>query len=136
MAERLSRDPKNKVLLLEAGGENTSFMVTMPKGIGKLASDPKYSWVFPVGQRRVPELPSTESWIRGKGLGGSSAINGMIWIRGHKEDYESWSHNGSATFPAIGAIVSFIGYYNGELAKPPSQRIVSPVVNPARSEQR
>ncbi|RJG03336.1 GMC family oxidoreductase [Noviherbaspirillum sedimenti] len=94
MAERLSANPNKRVLLLEAGGPDTSPLIHMPKGIGKLASDPRHAWFYPVAQRRKPDLPSTESWLRGKGIGGSSSINGMIWIRGQLEDYDAWEHKG------------------------------------------
>jgi choline dehydrogenase-like flavoprotein len=94
MAERLSADPRNRVLLLEAGGEDRSFLIEMPKGIGKLASDPEHAWIFPVAQPRLPDLPPTESWVRGRGLGGSSSINGMIWMHGQPEDYDAWEQRG------------------------------------------
>lgn len=94
MAERLSANPRNRVLLLEAGGPDTNPLIHMPKGIGKLASDPRHAWIYPVDQRRVPEETSNESWVRGKGLGGSSSINGMIWIRGQAEDYDAWERMG------------------------------------------
>ncbi|WP_020656921.1 GMC family oxidoreductase [Massilia niastensis] len=94
MAERLSSDPDKRVLLLEAGGPDTSPLIHMPKGIGKLASDPDHAWIYPVGQRRLPDLPATEAWVRGKGLGGSSSINGMIWVRGQPEDYDAWERRG------------------------------------------
>jgi choline dehydrogenase-like flavoprotein len=85
----LSADPANKVLLLEAGGNNKSPLVGMPRGIGKLLLDPTYTWQYPV--ESSAERAGVEFWQRGKGLGGSSAINGMIYSRGHPEDYESWA---------------------------------------------
>ncbi|HKD37718.1 MAG TPA: GMC family oxidoreductase N-terminal domain-containing protein, partial [Pirellulales bacterium] len=90
MANRLSADPANRVLLLEAGGDNRSFLVQMPKGIGKLVVDPRHSWQYPVEQPRADGVNINESWQRGRGLGGSSAINGMIYIRGQPQDYEQW----------------------------------------------
>lgn len=90
LANRLSADPTNKVLLLEAGGDNQSFLVRMPRGIGKLVLDPVYSWHYPV-EPSPDRAGVNESWQRGKGLGGSSAINGMIYTRGQPEDYENWA---------------------------------------------
>lgn len=90
VANRLSENPKNKVLLLEAGGSHKNFMINIPKGIAKLVKDPKRAWHFPVGQEREPGVPSSEVWVRGKVLGGSSSINGMIYSRGHTQDYEDW----------------------------------------------
>lgn len=86
LANRLSANPGHRVLLLEAGGENKAFLVNMPKGIGKLVTDPNYAWSYPVGS---PDAPS-ETWQRGRGLGGSSAINGMIYVRGQPEDFDAW----------------------------------------------
>lgn len=86
LANRLSANPLTRVLLLEAGGENRDFLVAMPKGIGKLVMSDKHCWNYPVGDGRG----KAETWQRGRGLGGSSAINGMIYVRGQPEDYEHW----------------------------------------------
>ena len=90
LANRLSADKTKNVLLLEAGGEDKSFLIRMPKGIGKLVIDPQHSWQFPVEQPKAPGMPPTEVWVRGKVLGGSSSINGMIYSRGQPEDYAAW----------------------------------------------
>ncbi|HKT78322.1 MAG TPA: GMC family oxidoreductase N-terminal domain-containing protein [Sphingobium sp.] len=95
LAERLSADGRHTVLLLEAGGGDGSPLIHMPKGIGKLALNPRHAWHYQVDQRRLPDVPSTESWVRGKGLGGSSSINGMIYVRGQPEDYEEWARHGA-----------------------------------------
>lgn len=95
MAERLSRDPDCKVLLLEAGGGDGNPMIHMPKGIGKLSLNPRYTWHHKVEQPRIPGNPATEVWVGGRGLGGSSSINGMIWIRGHPADYDAWAELGA-----------------------------------------
>lgn len=90
LADRLTRDGRHRVLLLEAGGENSGFMVSIPKGISKLVGNPRYAWSYAVNQSRSPDEQAGEVWIRGKGLGGSSAINGMIYARGHPADYDAW----------------------------------------------
>jgi choline dehydrogenase len=90
LANRLSADPRLRVLLLEAGGADRSPLIGIPKGIGKLVRSPEHAWFFPVDQPRAPGLPATEVWVRGRVLGGSSSINGMIYSRGHPEDYEEW----------------------------------------------
>lgn len=90
LANRLSADPKNRVLLIEAGGDNKSFMVSMPKGIGKLVLDPRHAWHYAVDGTRGGGVNVNENWVRGRGLGGSSAVNGMIWSRGMPQDYEAW----------------------------------------------
>lgn len=99
MAERLSADGKSQVLVLEAGGENDSFWVSLPKGVAKLVKKPEHMWAYNVAQPRDPATnsPGGEIWIRGKGLGGSSSINGMIWSRGEPADYDAWETQAGAT---------------------------------------
>ena len=94
LANRLSANPDCRVLLLEAGGSNRSPLVSMPKGIAKLASDPGHAWHYPIAQSRGVAGANPEVWARGRGLGGSSAINGMIYTRGQPEDYDDWQSRG------------------------------------------
>jgi choline dehydrogenase-like flavoprotein len=93
LAAKLSEGGRHSVLLLEAGPDDRSPLIHMPKGFGKLLSDPKHVWYFPT----EPE-PSTadksQVWLRGKVLGGSSAVNGMVYMRGHPDDYDEWERNG------------------------------------------
>ena len=91
LANRLSENPATKVLLLEAGGDNSHPLVTMPKGMGKLILNPDYAWHYGVEQPRDEGIPANEVWVRGKGLGGSSAVNGMIYVRGQPDDYDDWA---------------------------------------------
>jgi len=95
MTERLSADGSARVLLLEAGGANDSFWVRLPKGVAKLVTNPAHIWAYPVSQPREGSN-APEVWIRGKGLGGSSAINGMIWSRGEPADYDAWEREHGA----------------------------------------
>jgi len=91
LANRLTESGEHRVLLLEAGGSDRHPFVRMPKGMAKLVEDPRFTWFFPIDQPRAPDLPASEVWIRGKVLGGSSSINGMIYSRGHPEDYQEWN---------------------------------------------
>jgi choline dehydrogenase len=93
MAERLSADGRFQVLVLEAGGENDGFWVGVPKGVAKLVNNPEHIWMYKVDEPREPG-GAGEFWIRGKGLGGSSSINGMIWSRGEPADYDAWEAQG------------------------------------------
>ena len=87
LAERLSADGRRKVLLLEAGQADRHPFIHMPRGMAKLFGDPNHVWFFDT--EAEGDMPS-ESWIRGKTLGGSSSINGMMYFRGHPEDYNEW----------------------------------------------
>eukprot|EP00127_Corallochytrium_limacisporum_P005788 Clim_evm6s211 gene=Clim_evmTU6s211 len=94
MANRLSSDPNKSVLLVEAGSEDKSFFIHFPWGYLQLvAFSKKYNWQFETapaenaGGRKL-------YWPRGKGLGGSSSINGMVYVRGNKWDYDNWAAHG------------------------------------------
>ena len=94
LANRLSEDPACKVLLLEAGPKDNSLLVKMPAGVGALLTQKgAYNWGF--WTEPEPNLNNRRLWWpRGKGLGGSSSINGMIYIRGHARDYDQWRQLG------------------------------------------
>jgi choline dehydrogenase len=94
LANRLSEDPQTKVLLIEAGGKNGSLMVRMPAGVGGLIGKQGPSnWGF--WTEEEPHLDNRKLWWpRGKGWGGSSSINGMIYTRGHARDYDQWRQMG------------------------------------------
>ncbi|MDO8380236.1 choline dehydrogenase [Phenylobacterium sp.] len=94
LANRLTEDPTVKVLLLEAGVKDNSLMVRMPAGVGGLiGAKGTYNWGF--WTEPEPNLNDRKLWWpRGKGWGGSSSINGMIYIRGHARDYDQWRQMG------------------------------------------
>ncbi len=94
LANRLSADPGSRVLLLEAGDKDNSVLINMPAGVGKLIADrTKYNWyLYTEGQKNLDGRKLY--WPRGKALGGSSSINGMIYIRGHARDYDMWRQLG------------------------------------------
>jgi choline dehydrogenase len=94
LAERLSVDGRINVLVLEAGGEDSSPWIALPKGVAKLVTNPKHIWAYAVSQPRIAGEAANEVWIRGKGVGGSSSINGMIWSRGEPADYDAWEEMG------------------------------------------
>lgn len=88
LADRLSADGKNKVLLLEAGGSNSSELVNMPRAFMKMFGRSQYFWFFPVKDQAG--RPPDEVWYYGRGLGGSSSTNGTWYLRGMPADYDSW----------------------------------------------
>lgn len=93
LASRLSEDPKTSVLLIEAGGRDATPLIRMPKGFGKLLGDPRFAWHYPV----EPVGPSrrVEHWVRGRTLGGSSSVNGMVYNRGDRADYDELERLGN-----------------------------------------
>ncbi|KWI47738.1 choline dehydrogenase [Burkholderia pseudomultivorans] len=94
VAGRLSEDPAVRVLLVEAGPSMDNFWVRMPAGAGKLFMDKRFNWAFDT--EPVPTLGGrTVYWPRGKGLGGSSSINGMIYMRGQPGDFDHWAALGN-----------------------------------------
>lgn len=95
LANRLSADPKISVCLIEAGGSDKSPWVKIPAGIFGLYGNKKYDYSYQgVPQKHLNNRVITVN--RGKGLGGSSSINSMVYIRGNKQDYDSWAALGCA----------------------------------------
>ena len=90
LAHRLSAKPGNKVLLLEGGGNDTSPLVRIPAGEIKAILNPRFNWMYM--SEPDPSLNGRDAmWPGGKVLGGSSSINGMIYLRGQHEDYDDWA---------------------------------------------
>ena len=95
LANRLSAKPSHRVLLLEAGPADNSPFIHIPAGFAKTLKDRRINWLYETefdpgtgGRRHV--------WPRGKVLGGSSAINGMLYVRGQRQDYDLWRQLGNA----------------------------------------
>jgi len=94
LANRLSADGKHRVLMLEAGHEARSMWISIPAGFSKLLVNPEYNWRFATEPEdnvhgRTIAVP------RGKGVGGSTLINGMIYVRGQPQDYDGWEAAGA-----------------------------------------
>ena len=94
LANRLSEDSSNKVLLLETGGSDKSIFIKMPTALSIPMNTDKYAWQFhtqpePYLDNRKMHCP------RGKVLGGSSSINGMVYVRGHAKDFDEWQQHGA-----------------------------------------
>jgi choline dehydrogenase len=96
LAERLTRDPHRRVLLLEAGPRDDSRFIPVPRGFGRTLTDPALTWYYPTEPEPDQAGDPSPLWVRGKTLGGSSSVNGMIYVRGQFEDYDGWAANGAA----------------------------------------
>ena len=87
LANRLSEDPRNRVTLIEAGGEARSFVVQLPVGFARMLTDPKFDWNY--AQAPDPSINGRHfTWSAGRMLGGSSSLNGQVYIRGARSDFE------------------------------------------------
>ncbi len=94
LAHRLTESGRHRVLLLEAGPVDASPLITMPAGFYKLISDPRYNWCFwSEPEEGTGNRPITIP--RGRTLGGSSAINGVLYVRGQPTDYDLWAQFGN-----------------------------------------
>lgn len=94
LANRLSADPRNKVLLLEAGGPDINPWIHIPVGYFKTMHNPKVDWCY----KTEPDAGIAGrqlQWPRGKVLGGSSSLNGLLYVRGQHEDYDRWEALGN-----------------------------------------
>lgn len=104
LAARLTESGKHKVVLLEAGGDDRPFrepsqfmsnmMVHIPIGFGKTLNDPKVNWIYETEvDKGTGDRP--HKWPKGKVLGGSSSINGLLYVRGQSADYDNWAQMGA-----------------------------------------
>ena len=94
LANRLSANPNNSVLLIEAGRKDNNLWLHVPVGYFRTMNNPKFDWMYKLekdkglNNRRI-------DWPRGKVLGGSSALNGLLYIRGDRHDYDNWKRLGN-----------------------------------------
>lgn len=95
LANRLTESGARSVLLLEAGPRDRNIWIHIPMGYGKTMFDPKVNWQFYTEPE--PQLGGRKLyWPRGRTLGGSSSINGLVFVRGQGEDYDAWANRGNA----------------------------------------
>ena len=106
MATRLSEDPSTRVVLLEAGGEDRNRWIHIPLGYGKTFADASVNWCY----EAEPDAGANGRrifWPRGKVLGGSSSINGMVYIRGQHEDFDLWRQFGNTGWSSTDVLPYF-----------------------------
>ena len=92
LAERLTADGRARVLLLESGPKHNHPLIAMPKGIGKILGRSSHTWQY---LTEAHEGIPAEPWVRGRVLGGSSSVNGMMYFRGQMADYDDWAEAGA-----------------------------------------
>ncbi|MEO0618695.1 MAG: GMC family oxidoreductase N-terminal domain-containing protein [Pseudomonadota bacterium] len=94
LAERLSRDGRHSVIVIEAGGSDRRFWINVPLGYGRLFYDRRVNWMYETATD--PGLDGRRDyWPRGRVMGGSSSINAMVYIRGQQRDYDGWAAEGN-----------------------------------------
>lgn len=94
LANRLSEDGRSHVILLEAGGDARELIIQVPAGVVQLIGNKKFDWVYP--QDPDPTINGRSfAWSAGKALGGGSSINGMVYVRGTRRDYDRWEELGA-----------------------------------------
>jgi choline dehydrogenase-like flavoprotein len=125
LANRLSEDPNITVLLIEAGGPDRSPLFRVPKGSGKLFDSEKHMWHYattPFGAN-----PHSERWMRGKVLGGSSSINGMIYNRGHRADWDGLERLGNKGWGWKDMLPIFTGFEDNVFGASSTRGVGGPV---------
>ena len=90
LANRLTKNPNKRVLLLEAGGADSHPWVRIPMGYGKVFYDQRVNWKYTTEPNETLD-GNRIYWPRGKVMGGSSSINAMVYVRGHPQDYDHWA---------------------------------------------
>jgi choline dehydrogenase len=125
LANRLSADPRTSVLLIEAGGPDRHPMFHVPKGSGTLMENEKYVWRY----RTTPFGPNqrSEFWTRGKVLGGSSSINGMVYNRGNRADYDELERLGNKGWGWNDILPIFTGFEDNEFGPSATRGVGGPL---------
>ena len=116
LANRLSENPNNKVVLIEAGGKDNYPWIHIPVGYFKTMHNPKVDWCFKTEPDETMNNRSIR-YPRGKTLGGSSSINGLLWIRGQSNDYDNWKQQGNKGWGWDDVLPYFVKSENNELGK-------------------
>jgi choline dehydrogenase len=116
LANRLTANPKISVLLLEAGGKDTYPWIHIPVGYYKTMHNPKTDWCFKTEPDESINGRSI-NYPRGKTLGGSSSINGLLYIRGQSQDYDIWRQQGNTGWGWDDVLPYFIKSENQERGK-------------------
>lgn len=128
LANRLSADQSHRVLLVENGPDDRAHrsLVDMPKGFGKLLAETKLAYHYVTAFLKSHEA-GPDRWVRGKTLGGSSAVNGMVWIRGQPEDYDRLAALGNPGWSWADMLPYLRGLENHELGASEVRGVGGPI---------
>ena len=114
LANRLTSITSNKILLLEAGGSDNNPWIHIPVGYYKTMHNPKMDWCFKTEPDETMNNRSI-NYPRGKTLGGSSSINGLLYIRGQEQDYDIWRQLGNVGWSWKDVLPYFLKSENGAI---------------------
>ena len=120
LANRLSENPRNRVLLVEAGPDDRAFIIGVPMGMAQAITTPEIMWYYPTeADSRIGDIART--WVRGKVIGGSSSVNGSVYCRGNPDDYDDWERNGASGWGWQTMRRAFLAIENHELGANPNR---------------
>lgn len=112
LASELSANPANKVLVIESGPMDSSFLIAMPRGIGKLlAPGNPHVWTYQIDKGGNH---GKETWLKGRAIGGSSSVNGMVYSRGFAYDYDRWASLGCTGWSWADMLPHFMAHEDHE----------------------
>jgi choline dehydrogenase len=125
VANQLSANPRNRVLVVESGPSDSNFLIGMPRGISRILTPANpHVWTYEVS--RGPNL-GKELWMKGKTLGGSSSINGMVYARGFPSDYDAWEASGCPGWGWKDISPLFVKLEHHELGAAPERGVGGPL---------
>jgi len=117
LADRLTRSGRRSVLLLESGPPDRNRLIHMPRGFGRTLVDGDLTWVY--AARKTGGHDEPEYWVRGRVLGGSSSVNGMVYVRGQPSDYDGWQEIGCQGWGWQDMKAAFLALEDHELGASP-----------------
>jgi choline dehydrogenase-like flavoprotein len=126
LTDKLSADGRSKVLLIEAGMRDSSPLIHLPGAIGMVLQSPRYKWDYESAPQKHLDNRRL-SMLQGKGIGGSTSINAMIYIRGAAQDYDNWRDLGNVGWGWDDVLPYFVAEENNQRLGPPYHGVSGPL---------